>query len=177
MFTTVPAGRTFFHTVARGDTLQGVAARYGVTTQDLKRWNNLTQDGVRKGQKLRVTSDVSPIKAAGHGRATKGARAKGSKGKSGVAAGRGRAGQRQRRQDVGHPHERQRPLISVKAAARATKRQMQNGRRVERRPFSSVARYDDGTLYFLAAALLGGLTLDGLLHGPALGAPSSRPCA
>jgi len=45
---------------------------------------------VRKGQKLRVTSDVSQIKAAGHGRATKGARAKGSKGKSGVAAGRDR---------------------------------------------------------------------------------------
>ena len=90
VFTTVPAGRTFFHTVARGDTLQGVAARYGVTIQDLKRWNNLTQDGVRKGQKLRVTSDVSQIKAAGHGRATKGARAKGSKGKSGVAAGRDR---------------------------------------------------------------------------------------
>ena len=90
VFTTVPAGRTFYHTVARGDTLQGVAARYGVTMLDLKRWNNLTQDSVRKGQKLRVTSDVSPIKSAGHGRGAKGARAKGSKGKSGVAAGRDR---------------------------------------------------------------------------------------
>jgi LysM repeat protein len=92
VFTTVPAGRTFFHTVARGDTLQGVAARYGVTTQDLKRWNNLSQDSVRKGQKLRVTSDVSPIRSAGHGRPAKAARAKsGSKGKSGVAAGHDRS--------------------------------------------------------------------------------------
>jgi len=38
-----------------------------------------------------VTSDVSQIKAAGHGRATKGARAKGSKGKTGVAAGQQRS--------------------------------------------------------------------------------------
>jgi membrane-bound lytic murein transglycosylase D len=91
VFTTVPAGRTFFHTVARGDTLQGVAARYGVTMHDLKRWNNLTQDSVRKGQKLRVTSDVSPIKSAGHGRGAQGARAKAPKGKTGVAAGQQRS--------------------------------------------------------------------------------------
>jgi membrane-bound lytic murein transglycosylase D len=90
VFTTVPAGRTFFHTVGRGDTLQGVAARYGVTTQELKRWNRLTHDGVRKGQKLRVTSDVSPVKSAGHGRPAKPTRAKGPKGKNGVAAGRDR---------------------------------------------------------------------------------------
>jgi LysM repeat protein len=86
----VPAGRTFFHTVGRGDTLQRIAARYGVTTQDIKRWNSLSQDSVRTGQKLRVTSDVSPIKSAGHGRSAQMARAKASKGKTGVAAGRDR---------------------------------------------------------------------------------------
>jgi membrane-bound lytic murein transglycosylase D len=85
VFTTVPAGRTFYHTVARGDTLQGIAARYAVTKEDLKRWNHLSQDSVRKGQKLRVTSDVSPIKSAGHGRAAKAARAKSSKGKTSTA--------------------------------------------------------------------------------------------
>jgi LysM repeat protein len=62
--------------------------------QDLKRWNKLTQDSVRTGQKLRVTSDDSPIKSAGHGRPAKPTRAKGSKGKNegknGVAAGRDR---------------------------------------------------------------------------------------
>jgi membrane-bound lytic murein transglycosylase D len=77
VFTTVPAGRTFFHTVARGDTLQGVAARYGVTRQDLRRWNKLRSDNVRTGQKLRVTSDVSPVKSAGHGRAVRQSQAKG----------------------------------------------------------------------------------------------------
>jgi membrane-bound lytic murein transglycosylase D len=90
VFTTVPAGRTFFHTVGRGDTLQRIAARYGVTTQDIKRWNRMAQDSVRTGQKLRLTSDVSPIKSAGHGRSAKTARAKASKGKTGMAAGRDR---------------------------------------------------------------------------------------
>ena len=67
VFTTVPAGRTFFHTVRRGDTLTGIGARYGVTMQDLKRWNRLARDDVRAGAKLRVTSDVPPVKSAGKG--------------------------------------------------------------------------------------------------------------
>jgi peptidoglycan lytic transglycosylase D len=66
VFTTVPAGRTFFYTVNRGDTLTSIAARYGVTTQDLQRWNRLAGDDVRRGQKLRVTSDVGPARTA-HG--------------------------------------------------------------------------------------------------------------
>ena len=66
VFTTVPAGRTFFYTVHRGDTLTSIAARYGVTTQDLKRWNRLARDDVRRGEKLRVTSDAVPVRAA-HG--------------------------------------------------------------------------------------------------------------
>jgi membrane-bound lytic murein transglycosylase D len=84
VFTTVPAGRTFFHTVHRGDTLYAIAARYGVTAQDLKRWNRLASDGVRSGQKLRVTSDVSPVKSAGKGRHVRAARAKGSTGRAGA---------------------------------------------------------------------------------------------
>lgn len=73
VFTTVPAGRTFFYTARRGDTLTAIAARYGVTTEDLRRWNRLAANGVRTGQKLRVTSDVAPVRTArargaGHGR-------------------------------------------------------------------------------------------------------------
>jgi membrane-bound lytic murein transglycosylase D len=64
VFTTVPAGRTFFYTVHRGDTLTAIAARYGVTTQDLRRWNRLAGEDVRRGQKLRVTSDVAPVRTA-----------------------------------------------------------------------------------------------------------------
>jgi membrane-bound lytic murein transglycosylase D len=68
VFTTVTAGRTFFHTVHRGETLHAIAAKYGVTTQDVRRWNRLANDGVRMGQRLRVTSDVPPIKTAVKGK-------------------------------------------------------------------------------------------------------------
>ncbi|MEO9137090.1 MAG: transglycosylase SLT domain-containing protein [Casimicrobiaceae bacterium] len=63
VFTTVPAGRTFYYAVRRGDTLTAIAGRYGVTTQDLRRWNHLAHNSVRSGQKLRVTSDVAPVRS------------------------------------------------------------------------------------------------------------------
>ena len=87
VFTTVPAGRTFFYTVRRGDTLTGDRRRYGVTMQDLKRWNRLARDDVRAGAKLRVTSDVPPVKSAGkgHARAAK-AKASTERGSRAVAA-------------------------------------------------------------------------------------------
>ena len=99
VFTTVPAGRTFFHTVTRGDTLYSIAARYGVTAEDIRRWNRLASDGVRSGQRLRVTSDVSPVKSAGKGRA-RATYAKGSQGRKSSAttqraAGGGGAGRKQ----------------------------------------------------------------------------------
>ena len=62
VFTTVPANRTFHYVVHRGDTLSGIAGRFGVTVQDLRRWNRLSGDRVRIGQRLRVTSDVSPTR-------------------------------------------------------------------------------------------------------------------
>jgi peptidoglycan lytic transglycosylase D len=65
VFTTVPAGRTFYYTAKRGDTLQHVAVRYGVTAQELKTWNGLSQDMLAAGQKLRVTSDVVPVARGG----------------------------------------------------------------------------------------------------------------
>jgi len=94
VFTTVPAGRTFFYTVRRGDTLGSIAARYGVTTQDMRRWNRLSHDRVNAGQKLRVTSDVSPVKSArARGRHHHVATGKGSKSNSrGVAAVRAKSG-------------------------------------------------------------------------------------
>ena len=64
VFTTVPVNRTFYYAVRRGDTLTDIAARYGVTMADLRRWNHLAHDSVRVGQKLRVTSDVPPARAA-----------------------------------------------------------------------------------------------------------------
>jgi LysM repeat protein len=65
VFTTVPAGRTFYYTVHRGDTVATVAAKHGVSAQDLRRWNGLVQDrGLKPGQQLRVTSDQAPVRAA-----------------------------------------------------------------------------------------------------------------
>jgi membrane-bound lytic murein transglycosylase D len=72
VFTTVPSGRTFYYTVRRGDTLQRVSTRFGVTPQDLKRWNGLAHDQVRVGQQLRVTSDVPQgRRVARHGKAAR----------------------------------------------------------------------------------------------------------
>ena len=65
VFTTVPQGRTFYYRVNRGDTLAAVAGRYAVTTQDLRRWNNLTQNALTAGQQLRITSDLAPNAAKG----------------------------------------------------------------------------------------------------------------
>src|SRR5690606_20942645 len=38
VFTTVPAGRTFYYTVKRGDTLLRVATHHGVTAEEIKSW-------------------------------------------------------------------------------------------------------------------------------------------
>ena len=65
VFTSVPAGRTFYYTAKRGDTLQRVAVHYGVTVQELKTWNGISRDMLAAGQKLRVTSDVVPVAKAG----------------------------------------------------------------------------------------------------------------
>jgi membrane-bound lytic murein transglycosylase D len=84
VFTTVPSGRTFYYTAKRGDRLAVIAVRYGVTAQDLKSWNGITNDVLAPGQKVRVTSDVVPVRKAGRTKrvvATKGA---GKQAKSGT---------------------------------------------------------------------------------------------
>ena len=60
VFTTVPSGRTLYYTVRRGESLPTIAARYGVTAEDLRRWNNLTQNSVAAGKRLRIVSDAAP---------------------------------------------------------------------------------------------------------------------
>ena len=58
VFTSVPSGRTFYHTVRRGETITVIARRYGVDVADLRRWNGMTQNAVKVGQRLRVTTDA-----------------------------------------------------------------------------------------------------------------------
>jgi peptidoglycan lytic transglycosylase D len=61
VFTTVPQGRTFYYRVMRGDTLGGIAYRYAVAMDDVRRWNSIPQGhGVTVGQRLRITSDLAP---------------------------------------------------------------------------------------------------------------------
>ena len=60
VFTTVPSGRSFYHRVRKGETLQSIAARYEVTPQDLKAWNKTSATSLVAGQRLRVVSDVAP---------------------------------------------------------------------------------------------------------------------
>jgi N-acetylmuramoyl-L-alanine amidase len=40
--------------VSRGDTISEIAARYGVSTTQLKRRNRLTGDTIRVGQKITI---------------------------------------------------------------------------------------------------------------------------
>ena len=90
VFTTVPSGRTFYYSAKKGDKLSVIAVRYGVTTQELKVWNGLAKDTLVPGQKIRVTSDVVPVRNAGgktkRAVATKGAGTQAKRGAKAPAA-------------------------------------------------------------------------------------------
>ncbi|HEX5819325.1 MAG TPA: LysM peptidoglycan-binding domain-containing protein [Gemmatimonadales bacterium] len=53
------SGKVRYHKVKKGETLSGIAKRYGVSQAKLKQWNHLSSSKVRTGQKLRV---VTPAK-------------------------------------------------------------------------------------------------------------------
>ena len=43
-----------FHEVKSGDTLQGVAASYGVSIKDIIRWNQMSSTEIKAGEKLKI---------------------------------------------------------------------------------------------------------------------------
>ncbi len=43
-----------YHTVRKGQTLSGIAARYGVSVTRIKQWNNLRSSMIRPGQRLKI---------------------------------------------------------------------------------------------------------------------------
>jgi LysM repeat protein len=51
---TPAAAATVTHTVAPGETLGHIARRYGVSVENLRRWNRLRGDMIREGQQIRV---------------------------------------------------------------------------------------------------------------------------
>ncbi|HEX5862709.1 MAG TPA: transglycosylase SLT domain-containing protein, partial [Casimicrobiaceae bacterium] len=88
VFTTVPSGRTLYHRVRKGETLASIAARYDVSTQDLKGWNAGQATRIVPGQRLRVVSDVGAV----HGKKSKrGGKTHASSAKPEVGKGGGRA--------------------------------------------------------------------------------------
>jgi LysM repeat protein len=51
---TAPTVEQQFHTVAKGDTLFAIAKKYGITVEAIKKLNNLLNNDISIGQKLRV---------------------------------------------------------------------------------------------------------------------------
>lgn len=45
-----------YHKVRKGETISKVARAYGVTTTQIKKWNNLRSNRLRRGQKLRINT-------------------------------------------------------------------------------------------------------------------------
>ena len=57
----LPGPRTFVHTVKTGETLPGIAAKYRVSADDLRRWNKIGR--LTAGQKLVVQTKGTPARA------------------------------------------------------------------------------------------------------------------
>jgi membrane-bound lytic murein transglycosylase D len=68
----MPGPRTFVHTVKAGETLPGIAARYRVSADDLRRWNKDKVGRMQAGQKLVVQTKGTPAKPKAGGKTTKG---------------------------------------------------------------------------------------------------------
>ncbi|MDD2593647.1 MAG: LysM peptidoglycan-binding domain-containing protein, partial [Bacteroidales bacterium] len=54
------------HIVKSGETLSGIANKYGVTITDIKKWNNLTSDKIVVGQKLIINPTQKSISSSGN---------------------------------------------------------------------------------------------------------------
>ncbi|MBN2729307.1 MAG: LysM peptidoglycan-binding domain-containing protein [Bacteroidales bacterium] len=47
-------GSSFYHTVRSGETLGGIASRYGTSVSNIKSWNSLSSSTIYPGQKLKI---------------------------------------------------------------------------------------------------------------------------
>ena len=66
----VPGPRSFTHTVKAGETLPGIAQRYRVSVEDLRRWNKIGR--LAAGLKLTIQTRAAPTRAQLTGKSVKG---------------------------------------------------------------------------------------------------------
>ncbi len=59
-----PNSQRVIHVVERGDTINKLAAKYGVRAKDIKEWNGLTSEKVLLGSKLVIYTSASPASGA-----------------------------------------------------------------------------------------------------------------
>ncbi|AKD58358.1 LysM peptidoglycan-binding domain-containing protein [Spirosoma radiotolerans] len=52
--TSAPESAVTYHTVAKGETMFRISQIYGVTIEQIQTWNNLTDSGVKVGQKIKI---------------------------------------------------------------------------------------------------------------------------
>lgn len=62
-----PRSRTTFYRTHRGDTLVTVADRFGVSLADLRRWNHISGNSLKAGERVRVTESVPAARASESG--------------------------------------------------------------------------------------------------------------
>ena len=48
---------SFFHYVKKGESLASIAKQYNATSSDIRQWNHLTRNSVRKGQRLIINRE------------------------------------------------------------------------------------------------------------------------
>ncbi len=60
----VAAGETVTHKVKPDETLASIAKQYGVTTWQIRSWNNMTRAAVRTGQQLRIEAPTKGVELA-----------------------------------------------------------------------------------------------------------------
>ncbi len=65
-----PAPKATSYTVARGDTLSGIASRFSVSVDDLRSWNSVRGDVIVPGQRLTLKGGTPPASAVATERVT-----------------------------------------------------------------------------------------------------------
>lgn len=48
-----------FHTVAKGETLYGIARKYNVSVNDIKKWNHKRTTNIKRGERLRISKTIT----------------------------------------------------------------------------------------------------------------------